>query len=568
MFFMPVVASLMSFLHGCIAYSCDQQCADEPVFTPSRLVVKFGDSASARCSVCQHCHSETHGLETSLGVRTINGTTAFWRVDTMTEWDTSAMCYYNVKESGCQCFSILPVTVYQPPHSVSISSVNHTGPMREDHQYTLQCTVQDVAPVENLAVTFYKGQTALGSQRSNSYTKQKTPVTEIFTLNITPSKADDGVQYWCEAKLELGPEGPQPPPVVVSQNITATVLYKPRPQGPSHLDPVTITEGSPLHLNCSAGGNPSPSYTWMLPLASPPLSGGSVFTIKHIKPADAGQYTCSVSNTVGTVTMKFTVAVQGLETTSTTTTRQPTTVGNSSTRNRLTHRFILYPNCADKPVFRPSRLVVQFGYPVSARCSACRHACHRGPTELEVSAGVTRRDGSMMLWKVHSLTEWDTSAKCYYTDDDGNQCCSTLPVTVYQPPDNVQIRLLADPQQMFEDHLYTLHCEVQDVAPVENLIVTFYKGQEVVSQQWSTYKEKTPVTEIFTFDFRARLEDDGAHFRCEAKLELGPEGPQPPPVVMSQNITTTVKIMEYITASSTTIHSFSVCFMLLLFALV
>ncbi|XP_076583648.1 intercellular adhesion molecule 2-like [Chaetodon auriga] len=225
-------------------------------------------------------------------------------------------------------------------------------------------------------------------------------------------------------------------------------------------------------------------------------------------------------------------------------------------------------NCAEKPVFSPSRLVVQYGDPVSASCSGCRHACLRGPTDLEVSAGVTRQNGSMILWTVDNVTEWDTSAVCYYTDDDGNQCCSKLPVTVYQPPDVVTISFHRTAGPMFVGSYYTLQCEVQNVAPVENLIVTFYKGQEVLSQQQSNNKEKAPVTEVFTFDFRPREDDDGAHLRCEAKLELGPEGPQPLPVVMSQNITITVYSIVHMRQSGAVVHTVNTFLMLLLLSLV
>lgn len=110
------------------------------------------------------------------------------------------------------------------PDNVSIELVNHTGPMLEAHRYTLQCAVRDVAPVQNLTVTFYKGQKSLGSLKSTQHRNCKLPKTEIYTMDIMPSKEDDRAQYWCEAKLELEAAGEQRPLVVSSQTFTATVL--------------------------------------------------------------------------------------------------------------------------------------------------------------------------------------------------------------------------------------------------------------------------------------------------------------------------------------------------------
>ncbi|XP_005745793.1 fibroblast growth factor receptor-like [Pundamilia nyererei] len=165
--------------------------------------------------------------------------------------------------------------------------------MFENQQYTLQCSVQNVAPVQSLKVTFYRGNTALGHLRSNS--EQKKPVNETFTLNITPSREDDGAQYWCEAKLELGPAGPQRPPVVTSEKLPALVHYGPELKEPPNPDVITITEGDTLPLNCSSVGNP---YS------------GSVLTIKSVGFEHEGQYICTVRNTVGTVTKEFNIDVQ------------------------------------------------------------------------------------------------------------------------------------------------------------------------------------------------------------------------------------------------------------------
>lgn len=107
---------------------------------------------------------------------------------------------------------------------MSISVVNHTGPMLEGQQYTLQCAVQQAAPIGKVQVVFYKGQTKLASMQSNSSGEVKKPQDETFTLDFTPSKEDNGDSFRCEASLDL--DIPQPRPVVTSTHMTVPVHCK------------------------------------------------------------------------------------------------------------------------------------------------------------------------------------------------------------------------------------------------------------------------------------------------------------------------------------------------------
>ena len=91
----------------------DQNCADKPVFTPSTLVVKFGDPTSASCAVCQNdCINNLFGLESPVGNSTNNGTTISWKIDSLIEWLTSPLCYYS-NATDYQCCTVLPVTLYR-----------------------------------------------------------------------------------------------------------------------------------------------------------------------------------------------------------------------------------------------------------------------------------------------------------------------------------------------------------------------------------------------------------------------------------------------------------------------
>ncbi|XP_054912643.1 uncharacterized protein LOC129376960 isoform X1 [Poeciliopsis prolifica] len=237
---LPALTSTGSSVERMTTASCSLQ------ISPSTLVVRFGDPASANCS-------KSNPGDSMMGWLDLQGpsytSVLTWRVDSLTEWSLSLVCYA-LSDEGGECSSSLSVIVYQPPKTVSIRLLNHSGPMYERRQYVLQCRVEDVAPVQNLVVTFYKGRTALAELRSNR-TAEKTPVEESFSLLVVPCRGDDENQYWCEAKLELGPSGPQQPPAERSQNITATVLWDPEH---SH----TSMEKKPLDCevqNQALGGN-------------------------------------------------------------------------------------------------------------------------------------------------------------------------------------------------------------------------------------------------------------------------------------------------------------------------
>lgn len=97
--------------------------------------------------------------------------------------------------------------------------------MVEGKEYQLLCEVQNIAPVQYLTLRWYRGQTEVYNHSFSDLTSSS-PVQVSSILVVTPTKAENGAQYRCVAVLELGPEGPQPPPTVTSEPLNASVYCK------------------------------------------------------------------------------------------------------------------------------------------------------------------------------------------------------------------------------------------------------------------------------------------------------------------------------------------------------
>lgn len=64
------------------------------------------------------------------------------------------------------------------------------------------------------------------------------------------------------------------------------------------------------------------------------------------------------------------------------------------------------------------------------------------------------------------------------------------------------------------------------MAPVQNLTVRWYKGDRIFYTQTFDNPSKYPMNKSAIVSFRPTRQDNGVTFKCEARLDLGPEGPQ------------------------------------------
>uniref|UniRef100_A0A8C1TXT1 Ig-like domain-containing protein n=1 Tax=Cyprinus carpio TaxID=7962 RepID=A0A8C1TXT1_CYPCA len=282
----------------CLFFTANSQCPVQII--PRRAVVRYGDNVSAHCKTS--VLHEGMGWEASEGrvPMTKNQNLITWRVPELTEWDIKPFCYINYKIGDKdQCQVELPVTVYKTPDSVFISTVNHRGPMMEGQQYELQCDVHNVAPVQNLTVKWYKGQTLL--HQTNFTDTIETPENKTVTLLIRPDRADDGAQYWCEAELDLGADGPQPHPTNSSKPLSIAVYcYKKFSQKDSNIT-----------LECYSTGNPEPAMWWSFKNRNI-STGRRHINIERATSTNAGVYTCSATNKFGRSDKTFIVEIKGL----------------------------------------------------------------------------------------------------------------------------------------------------------------------------------------------------------------------------------------------------------------
>ncbi|XP_062388820.1 vascular cell adhesion protein 1-like [Sardina pilchardus] len=266
---------------------------------PARVVVAFGEPVTVNCVASRPVR--VLGWESAVGAtHTQNDLTAQWKVDSLIDWIEEPICYGVFFTAPRQCEEKLNLVLYKTPDSVSIS-LNHTGTMVEGKEYQLLCEVQNIAPVQYLTLRWYRGQTEVYNHSFSDLTPT-TPVQVSSSLLITPTVADHGVQYKCAAELDLGIDGPRPPPRVASKPLDITVHFSPSFSQPED-ETLELSKGEEASLNCTAVGSPAPSYTWTTAaLSLEKMEDQPVLISTALRP---GTYTCTASNILGKRSKQF-----------------------------------------------------------------------------------------------------------------------------------------------------------------------------------------------------------------------------------------------------------------------
>ncbi|XP_014838897.1 PREDICTED: intercellular adhesion molecule 3-like [Poecilia mexicana] len=270
-------------------------------FTPPMVYLEFGGSTVANCNTS--CSSvDGIGWESSFGGTGLKEglTTLDVNLDNVNDWETEPKCY-TVFSNGSQDSQKLPITIYKMPTKVSMPKP--LSPLMADDKYhLLKCSVFDVAPVNRLIISWYKGDKMFHEQKFEGTDRH--PVNRSVEATVDIVAEDNRKKVWCEAKLDLpAKQRPQP---MRSELHELTVYYPPTLTEPKNETLENVT-GTKISLNCTATGNPTPHYEWhfansTLKWTRDQNATGPILTLDFRTP---GVWKCVASNVVDKTTKYF-----------------------------------------------------------------------------------------------------------------------------------------------------------------------------------------------------------------------------------------------------------------------
>ncbi|RVE69705.1 hypothetical protein OJAV_G00080240 [Oryzias javanicus] len=461
---------LMLMIHFC---GCEDSCSYNPVLLhPLEIVEEYGKEVSINCS-SDYPHYQQIAIivknKTYYPEEPFRDYAIFsFPLD---DWNIEPRCRVLVNESH-ECYKDVDMTVYKNPEvDLLVKKEDAVG-------VELQCDIFDVAPVQNLSVRWYKNDHLI---RINSFSgKSREAVNESSVLTV--SKEENTTQFRCEAHLNLRSRS-LPATISKTLNISATKIPVSRDVTPAHEILTSETETTP------------PPQFDMLSTTFHPFNmpDSENFTVINSSTAEDDESTTSENILYVAETTKA----------------HPAEV---ITCESLKKAFKI----------TPPEVVVRYGDPVVLTCSGDNASVELVSWETPYGRHeeMNHFTSNLTITKVET---WKLELMCFAAFFAGQQCTLEPNITVYKTPDSVSVTAV-DPGPMIEGKKYLLSCNILNVAPVNQLHVKWYRGNESLHTEHPKNDHlSTPqnVSSILTVPLERG--DNGSTFRCEAELQLGPE---------------------------------------------
>nr|XP_046270934.1 hemicentin-1-like [Scatophagus argus] len=509
---LKMFGALMLMLLLCDADSTCTTDSNTLILDPPEVIGKYNESVPVNCSGTDPYHDGMYWKVGNTTYEMRDEIKFFLKSISLSNWDQTAQCGLRL-EGDIECKD-LKITIYKTPDTVSVST-RDDGQMVEGRDYSLICDVVNVAPVQNLTVKWYHGNETVYTEMFGG--TSVTPVNVSSTWNITAQRDYNGELFRCEAELHLGPNGPELIPTVSSPDYTAVVFYAPELK--MDTEDVQVHEGTDVSLTCEAEGNPPPTFIWTCQGLNVSERTNNL-SISQISTSTTCN--CTAVNHYGSTTKLIHVHVTQ-------------TVQSAILIAMAIPEESKQEDCSLK--LTPAVAVVRYGDPVSINCSTSDTDVSGMGWETPVN-GIGFTPTTSLTWTVPKLEMWDIKPLCFVTLKK-KQCKLTPNITLYKTPDTVSVST-RDDGQMVEGRDYSFICDVVNVAPVQNLTVKWYRGNETVHIQMFGGTSVTPVSVSSTWNITAQRDYNGELFRCEAELHLGPNGPELIPTVSSPDYTAVV----------------------------
>ncbi|CAJ1075293.1 intercellular adhesion molecule 5 [Xyrichtys novacula] len=179
--------------------------------------------------------------------------------------------------------------------------------------------------------------------------------------------------------------------------------------------------------------------------------------------------------------------------------------------------------CTDIITLDPPAVIGERGEFVEVNCSSTE-VDHVGMYwRKSNSSSEDSEDEKSFIAEFLQLSDWNLTAECIVMLNDSFKCSKELEITIYN-----KLSVSMYPTKYVpgweEGVFYELQCEIFEVAPVQNLVVKWYKDKNIIKTDTFTNTTKRPVDESSSLIVSISREDDGAQFWCEAFLDFGPNG--------------------------------------------